>query len=72
MSASLGICRIDLDAMLDYFYNHLIPCNVRSVPVGDPWVVAFGRIQWLYNVSHINMTLDVAGAPPRSTHQKIL
>lgn len=50
----------------------MVPYDAHSDPVNDIWVVPFGYIQWFYNVPHSYMIPDVAGAPPRPTHQEIL
>lgn len=53
------------------FYNHLIPDDARRVPALVPFTVAFGYMQWFYNVSHPYLT-HVEGVPPWPAHKEIL
>lgn len=74
---SLYVCssnspRKDHDVILNGFYSHLVSVETRSVPMGEPLAYAQGYINWFYRVSHPYMTPDVAGVPPRHTHQEIL
>lgn len=72
VSAPLTICHKDLEAILDDFYNHLVPYDEHIVLATNPWAYTQGYLHWFYRVSHPYMTLYIARAPPKSSGQDIL
>lgn len=58
----------DVDAMYNYFLNHLVSDKAQGTLAHNDCSVTYGYIQWYFRVSHPYMKIDSPKDPSRPSH----